>query len=53
MTLQQTNQAIKTLREMAQHQPWSMDMHDQITRTLLNLLHQKEALSSKKKKCND
>jgi hypothetical protein len=44
MTLYQTNQAIKTLRAVAKENPLPMKLHDEITRTLINLLNHKESL---------
>jgi hypothetical protein len=44
MTLYQTNQAIRTLRAVAKENPLPMKLHDEITRTLINLLNHKESL---------
>jgi len=44
MSLNKTNQAIRILRKLAQQNPLPMEMHDEITRTLINLLKHKASL---------
>jgi len=49
MTLYQTNQAIRTLRAVSHENPLPMKMHDEITRSLINLLNHKESLNKLQK----
>jgi hypothetical protein len=48
MTLYQTNRAIKTLREAAHSGPLPMALHDQITKSLIDLLRHRDQLKSAK-----
>ena len=48
MNLYQTNQAIKTLRLAAKSGPLPMDLHDQIVRSLIDLLRHRDQLRSAK-----
>jgi len=48
MTLYQTNRAIKTLRLAAKSGPLPMELHDQITKSLIDLLRHRDQLKSAK-----
>ena len=48
MTLYQTNRAIKTLRAAAGSGPLPMKLHDQITKSLIDLLRHRDQLKSVK-----
>jgi hypothetical protein len=44
MNLRQTNHAIRTLRLAAKSGPLPMALHDQITKSLIDLLRHKESI---------
>jgi hypothetical protein len=48
MTLYQTNRAIRTLRAAAHSGPLPMELHDQITKSLIDLLRHRDQLKSAK-----
>lgn len=49
MNMYQTNRAIKTLRLAAHSGPLPMELHDQITKSLIDLLRHRIALKEAKK----
>ena len=49
MNMYQTNRAIKTLRSAAHSAPLPMELHDQITASLIDLLRHRIALKEAKK----
>mgnify|MGYP007090454889 FL=1 len=49
MNMYQTNRAIKTLRLAAHSAPLPMELHDQITASLIDLLRHRIALKEAKK----
>ena len=49
MNMYQTNRAIKTLRSAAHSAPLPMEVHDQITASLIDLLRHRIALKQAKK----
>jgi hypothetical protein len=49
MNMYQTNRAIKTLRLAAKSGPLTMELHDQITASLIDLLRHRIALKEAKK----
>ena len=49
MNMYQTNRAIKTLRLVAHSAPLAMELHDQITASLIDLLRHRIALKEAKK----
>jgi hypothetical protein len=49
MNMYQTNRAIKTLRLAAKSGPLTMELHDQITRSLIDLLRHRISMKEARK----